>query len=215
MAGLAGPAQAGAASGHDWSWPSGGHGHRSDKPRIIVTQDGEVDDMDSFIRLLYYANEFDIDGIVYSSSRFHWAGDGATIPPFRWTGTEWVNHYIDLYAELYPNLRRHADGYPTPDKLRSVYKIGNIENVSEMEKVTEGSEWIRKVILDDQPGPLYVQAWGGLNTTARALKSIQEQYQGSRWWPAIQRKISQKVVVYNISTRTPRWPTTSGRTGPT
>lgn len=120
------------------------------------------------------------------------------MPPFRWTGTEWVDHYIDLYEKLYPNLRRHADGYPTPARLRSLYKIGNIDNVSEMDKVTEGSEWIRKVILDDEPGPLYVQAWGGLNTTARALKSIQEQYQGSRKWPDIQRRISQKVVVYNI-----------------
>lgn len=112
------------------------------KPRVIVTQDGEVDDMDSFLRFLYYANEFDIAGIVYSSSRYHWAGDGSTVPPFRWTGTEWVNHYIDLYAQLYPNLRKHAHGYPTPAELRSLYKIGNVENVSEMTKVTEGSEWI-------------------------------------------------------------------------
>lgn len=168
------------------------------KPRVIVTQDGEVDDMDSFIRFLYYANEFDIAGIVYSSSRFHWAGDGATIPPFRWTGTEWVNHYIDLYTKLYPNLRKHAHGYPTPAELRSLYKIGNIENVSEMTKVTEGSEWIKKVILDNKPGPVYAQTWGGLNTVARALKSIQEQYEGTRQWPAIQRKISDKLVIYNI-----------------
>jgi hypothetical protein len=214
LAGLAGAAHAKAPAGHEWSWPAGGNNHGSAKPRIVVTQDGEVDDMDSFIRLLYYANEFDIEGIVYSSSRFHWAGDGASVPPFRWTGTEWVNHYIDLYATLYPNLRRHADGYPTPAKLRSLYKIGNIENVSEMDKVTEGSEWIKKVILDDEPGPLYVQAWGGLNTTARALKSIQDQYQGTRWWPAIQRKISQKVVIYNILNQDatladyirPQWP---------
>ncbi|MFI7130709.1 nucleoside hydrolase-like domain-containing protein [Nonomuraea sp. NPDC050153] len=168
------------------------------KPRVIVTQDGEVDDMDSFIRFLYYANEFDIAGIVYSSSRFHWAGDGAAVPPFRWTGTEWVNHYIDLYAHLYPNLRKHAQGYPTPAELRSLYKIGNVENVSEMTKVTEGSEWIKQVILDNKPGPVYVQTWGGLNTLARALKSIQEQYEGTRRWPAIQRKVSDKLVIYNI-----------------
>ncbi|GAA1512180.1 DUF1593 domain-containing protein [Dactylosporangium maewongense] len=168
------------------------------KPRIIVSQDGEVDDMDSFIRFLYYSNEFDIQGIVYSSSQYHYAGDGAGVQPFRWTGTEWLNHYIDLYEQIYPNLRKHADGYPSPAKLRSLYKIGNIDNVSEMDKVTEGSELIRKVILDDQPGPLYIQSWGGLNTTARALKSIQEQYQNDRRWPEIQRRISQKVVIYNI-----------------
>jgi hypothetical protein len=180
-----------------FSAPAQAHGRSSDKPRIIVTQDGEVDDMDSFIRLLYYANEFDLAGIVYSSSRYHWAGDGG-VAPYRWTGTAWVNQYIDLYAKLYPNLRKHADGYPTPAKLRSLYKIGNVSNVSEMTQVTEGSEWIRKKILDDDPGPLYVQAWGGLNTTARALKSIQEQYEGTASWPRLQRRISQKVVIYNI-----------------
>ena len=174
------------------------HGHGADRPRIIVSQDGEVDDMDSFIRFLYYANEFDIEGIVYSSSRFHYAGDGATVPPYRWTGTEWVHHYLDLYAEIYPNLRRHAPGYPSPEQLRALYKIGNIDNVGEMDKDTEGSDWIRKVILEDKPGPLYIQSWGGLNTTARALRSIQDQYEGTRRWPAIQREISHKVVIYNI-----------------
>ena len=46
------------------------------KPRVIVTTDGEVDDMDSFIRFLLYANEFKIEGLVYSSSQWHYAGDG-------------------------------------------------------------------------------------------------------------------------------------------
>ena len=59
------------------------------KQRMILTHDGEVDDMDSFIRYLYYANELDVAGIVYTSSTFHYAGNGTTVAPFRWTGTEW------------------------------------------------------------------------------------------------------------------------------
>ena len=93
-----------------------------------------------------------------------------------------------------PNLVRHDDGYPTADELRAVYKIGNITNVGEMTQVTEGSEWIKKVILDGDDRPLYIQAWGGNNTTARALKSIQERYQGTRAWPRIVEKINRKVV---------------------
>ena len=46
------------------------------KPRVIVTTDGEADDMDSFIRFLLYSNEFDLEGLVYSSSQWHYAGDG-------------------------------------------------------------------------------------------------------------------------------------------
>jgi hypothetical protein len=187
---------------------------QSSKPRMILTQDGEVDDMDSFIRFLYYANEFDLAGIIYSSSTFHYAGNGTTVQPFRWTGLEWVNHYIDLYGQIRPNLVKHADGYPTVEQLKALYKIGNITNVGEMTQVTEGSEWIKDKILDSDTRPLYIQAWGGTNTTARALKSIQEQYQGTPSWPAIQDKINRKVIIYNILTQDttlnsyirPNWP---------
>ena len=46
------------------------------RPRTVVTSDGELDDIDSFIRFLLYANEFDVEGLVYSSSKWHYAGDG-------------------------------------------------------------------------------------------------------------------------------------------
>jgi len=36
----------------------------TEKPRTIVTTDGEIDDVDSFIRMLLYANEFQIEGLV-------------------------------------------------------------------------------------------------------------------------------------------------------
>lgn len=40
--------------------------------------------------------------------------------------------------------------------------------------MTEGSRFLEELILDDDPRTLYIQTWGGTNTTARALKSIQE-----------------------------------------
>ena len=46
---------------------------KNTKPRTIVTTDGEIDDVDSFIRMLLYANEFQIEGLVYSR---HYKGDG-------------------------------------------------------------------------------------------------------------------------------------------
>lgn len=49
---------------------------KTEKARTIVTTDGEVDDMDTFIRLLLYTNEFNVVGIVYTSSQWHYAGDG-------------------------------------------------------------------------------------------------------------------------------------------
>ena len=38
-----------------------------EKPRIIVTSDGEIDDQCSMIRFILYTNEWDVEGIVSSS----------------------------------------------------------------------------------------------------------------------------------------------------
>jgi hypothetical protein len=67
-----------------------------------------------------------------------------------------------------------------------------------MEKVTEGSELIREVLMDDKPGPVYVQVWGGTNTLARALKSIEEKYRVTPQWEEIHARVSNKTVIYII-----------------
>ncbi len=168
------------------------------KQRTVITTDGEVDDMNSVLRALLYANDMDIAGIVITSSTYHYAGNGKDVEPFRWTGTDWIWNYLDDYEAVYDNLKAHDADYPTPDYLKSVTKIGNITNVGEMEEVTEGSEFLKDLFLDDDDRPLYVQTWGGTNTTARALKSIQEEYEGTDQWEEIQKKIYDKLVLYII-----------------
>lgn len=167
--------------------------------RTVITTDGEVDDMNSVIRALLYANDMDIEGIVLTSSVYHYAGnEEAGVEPFRWTGTQWIYDFLDDYEAVYDNLKSHDENYPEPDYLRSVTKIGNISNKGEMEEVTEGSEFLKEFFLDDDSNPLYVQTWGGTNTTARALKSIEEEYQDSDEWDTIQQKICDKLVLYII-----------------
>jgi hypothetical protein len=155
------------------------------KPRIISTTDGEIDDRCSMIRLLMYANTFQIEGLIYSSSRFHWLGN-------TWSGIEWINAQIDQYARVYPKLRQNADGYPPPEELKRKVFVGNITNVGEMERDSPGADRIVQVLLDDQPGPVYLQTWGGTNTIAKALSIIQKQY------PAQIEKVNKKAVVYII-----------------
>src|SRR5688572_13520873 len=120
--------------------------------RTIVTTDGEVDDQDSFIRMLLYTNEFDLIGLVYSSSQWHYTGDGrgtgftSAMPltkklygertELRWPGTDWMQEFIDMYSRVYPNLQKHAKGYPAPAYLKSIVKIGNIVFEGEMEEDT-------------------------------------------------------------------------------
>ncbi len=182
--------------------------------RTIVTTDGEVDDVDSFIRFLFYTNEFDVEGLVYSSSQWHYKGDGqgtkftSEMPntaerygertELRWPGTTWMQDLIGKYKEIHPNLQLHAEGFPEPEALLELVKIGNIDFEGEMEKDTEGSDWIKSVLLDKDPRPVYIQIWGGTNTAARALKSIEEEYKGKDNWEEIYTKVSDKAVLYTV-----------------
>ena len=142
----------------------------SPKTRVIVTSDGEIDDQCSMVRFLLYANEWDIEGVITSSSQYHWQGH-------KWPGDDWIKPYLDAYAQVYPNLRKHDAGYPTPDYLRERTLLGNVKTEGEMDEVTPGSELIVKVLLDKKDDrPVWVQAWGGTNTIARALKTIEEMH---------------------------------------
>lgn len=172
---------------------------QQEKARTVITTDGEVDDMNSMIRALLYSNDMDISGIILTSSMYHYAGDDEKgIETYRWTGTDWVFQFIDDYAKVYDNLKAQDPAYPTPDYLRSVTKIGNISNKGEMEEVTEGSEFLEQLFMDQDERKLYVQTWGGTNTTARALKSIEEKYKDTEDWEKIRTKINDKLVLYII-----------------
>jgi hypothetical protein len=140
------------------------------KPRVFVTSDGEIDDQCSMVRFLLYANEWDIEGIITTSSQYHWQGH-------KWAGDDWIKPYLDAYAQVYPNLVKHDARYPTSEYLRARTVLGNVKAEGEMEEVTPGSELIAKVLLDDSDKrPIWIQAWGGPNTIARALKTIEEQH---------------------------------------
>lgn len=142
----------------------------SEKPRVLITSDGEIDDECSMVRFLLYANEWDIEGIVSSSSQYHWQGHN-------WAGDDWIEPSLDAYAEVYPNLLKHDSAYPSPGYLRAHTFLGNVEAEGEMDSLTPGSQHIVSVLLDDADDrPIWLQAWGGTNTIARALKTIEEEH---------------------------------------
>ena len=142
----------------------------AEKTRVIVTSDGEIDDECSLVRFLLYANEWDIEGIVTSSSQYHWHGH-------KWAGDDWIDPSLNAYEAVYPNLLKHDKNYPSPAYLRAHTFLGNVEAEGEMDSITAGSEHIVRVLLDESdPRPIWLQAWGGTNTIARALKTIEEKH---------------------------------------
>ena len=184
--------------------------------RVIVTTDGECDDQNSLRHMLLYANDLDIAGIVYSASQFHWQGDGEhtiseviddymcqsevveveTALSFRPQEIGWIEDVIqNEYAVDYENLVKNDPDYPSPDELLSVVKMGNVEFEGDVREATEGSDWIVQCILDDDPRPLYIESWGGFNTVARALLSINEEYGETDQWQEIYDKVCGKVVI--------------------
>ena len=70
------------------------------KPRVVVLTDAEIDDQCSMVRFLLYANDFDVEGIITTSSQYHSHGHN-------WAGDDWLNPYLNAYAEVYPNLVKH------------------------------------------------------------------------------------------------------------
>lgn len=115
---------------------------------------------------------------------------------WRWTGTRTIQDIvIPAYAEVYPNLRQQDRRYPTPAELQSKVSIGNIEFEGEMDADTAGSDRIKQLLLDRDPRPLYLQAWGGTSTIARALKSIETEYSSRPGWARLKARISAKAVI--------------------
>lgn len=167
----------------------------SEKSRMIITQDGEVDDMNSLIHTLLYANDIDIEGIVQTSSTLHYSGDESNEAK-RWMGTDWMYEYLDAYAEVYENLKVHSEDYPSPDELRAVTVVGNVAMESDTSVETEGSELIKERILAEDDRKLYIVVGGGANTVARALMSIEEAYQDTEEWETLYQTITEKVVLY-------------------
>lgn len=183
------------------------------KIRTIITQDAEVDDQNSLRHFLLYANEVELLGIVQTSSKFHWRGrPGVTGPqtelaksfletdapfdaPFRWTGTQWMQETLRDYAADYPNLCKVSRDYPMPAYLQSITKIGNVDYMGDMDSPTDGSELIRRAILEADDRPLYIQVWGGCNTIARALLDIENELSGLENWGVLHKKISDKVIL--------------------
>ncbi len=129
------------------------------------------------------------------------AGSLASYRPFppRWLEDLWAGDY----AEAWPNLCANAAAageppFPSPEELLAKTYVGNVAFEGDVREATPGSDAIVRAIMDDDPRPLWLLSWGGMNTIVRALMTIAERWQETPEWPAVRERIYSKVRVAGV-----------------
>jgi hypothetical protein len=49
------------------------------------------------------------------------------IKDLRWAGVQWMQELLAAYEKVYPNLSKNAKNYPSPNYLKGLVKVGNID----------------------------------------------------------------------------------------
>ncbi|MFT3870800.1 MAG: DUF1593 domain-containing protein [Nibricoccus sp.] len=161
----------------------------ADKPRVFVLTDieNEPDDTMSMVRFLVYSNNYDVEGLVATTS----VHQRSRVAPQR------IRQVVDAYAKVRDNLEQHEAGFPTADYLRERISEGlpvcGMQGVGEG-KDSPGSELLIRAADRDDPRPLWVPVWGGPNVLAQALWKIRATRS-----PEALAKFVAKLHVYTIS----------------
>lgn len=181
------------------------------KPRLVVCTDiapadVEPDDMESMVRLMAYADRFEIEGIITSV--------GWNCDPYPKEWAQYLQRVIEAYRKDVPKLMARSSqkgflslkkengqqklGYwPSADYVKSRAVMGSehggIKAIGE-DNDSPGSELLIRLADEDDPRPIYVAAWGGANTLAQAIWRIMQ----SRTADEVKRFVS-KFRLYTIT----------------
>lgn len=137
------------------------------RPRLVIMSDigNEPDDQMSFVRLLLYSNEFEIEGIVATTSTWQ----KSALHP------ETMHALIEAYGKVRSNLLLHAKGWPTAEELNGRVLTGQpgygLAAIG-TDKMSAGAEAIIRAVDRNDPRPLWISIWGGANTLAQALLHV-------------------------------------------
>ncbi|MGE5810326.1 MAG: nucleoside hydrolase-like domain-containing protein [Ignavibacteria bacterium] len=157
--------------------------------RVIILTDigADPDDSQSMVRLLLYSNKIDIKGLIATTSVWQ----KTIIRP------ELINNIIQAYSKVQSSLNKNEAGFPDAETLLAKLKHGRAEygmqGVGDG-KNSEGSDWIIKILEEDDERPLWISVWGGVNTLAQALYKIEKNKSESE-----AKKLISKLRIYTIS----------------
>ena len=160
-----------------------------DKQRVVVMTDiaNEPDDQMSMVRFLVYSNQFDVEGLIATTST--WMKN--KVRP------DVIQTLVDAYGQVLARLLQHEPGFPSAESLRAVIVSGQpaygMAAVGP-DKPSAGAELIVQAAGKSDARPLWVLAWGGTNTLAQALLQAK-----ATKTPAELAALVAKLRVYSIS----------------
>jgi hypothetical protein len=164
------------------------------RPRLAVLTDigGDPDDQQSMVRLMVYANEFEIEALIATAVRANHTPSGPSTKP------DLIREIVDAYGAVLPNLRRHATGWPSAESLRAHILSGNPRYGRKFIGEGHDTEASRRLIELIDAGtperPLNISIWGGQTDLAQALWRVKHD-RGSEGFAAFVRKFR----VYDIN----------------
>ncbi|WP_128547054.1 DUF1593 domain-containing protein [Larkinella soli] len=138
------------------------------KLRVLVLTDieNEPDDAQSMVRFLTYSNQWDVEGLVATTS----------VHQKNRVAPEKIREIVTAYGKVRANLLLHEPGYPETDRLLGLIREGlpqyGMQGVGPG-KDSPGSDWIIQTVDQADPRPVWVLAWGGTNCLAQALWKVQ------------------------------------------
>lgn len=159
-----------------------------DRVRIFILTDIENEpDAQSLVRFLTFANQFDVEGLVATTS-VHQRDKTAA-----WR----IREIVGAYGQVRDNLEKHEPGWPTSEHLLSVVHEGRpaygMAAVGETQD-SSGSDALIAAADRNDPRPLWVPVWGGPNVLAQALWKVRATRS-----PEALAKFVAKLRVYTIS----------------
>ena len=159
------------------------------KPRVVIISDigNEPDDQMSFVRLMVYSNELDLEAMIAATSTWQRA---ATHP-------ETMHAIVQAYGQARPNLMQNAQGWPEAGELEKRIHSGQPAYgmaATGAGKSSDGSRAIIAAADRDDSRPLWICIWGGANTLAQALMDVR----ATRTPEQVARFVS-RLRVYSIS----------------
>ncbi len=142
-----------------------------ERPRLVLLLDiGSSPRCEQqLVHLLVSSNRIDIEGLIAVTS----------VDIKHHPQPERFGPIIDAYEQVLPNLQKHAQGWTSAERLRSVVAVGQpdwgLEMLGEGHS-TSGSELLVNAILRDDTRPLNIAVVGGSNTLGQAIYELRERF---------------------------------------